>query len=153
MRRVLLPAEAKLRTLFHGPKSVGQVQIGERVLGYSYKHRRLQEMVIEDLQVCEAAMSARLIIPQLGFVDACQGTAVLEARTGECLISENPQILLGTCGVNPKQIIIRPISMIQPRSVKEAIWITWNEPDECYLWAEGLLVGTDSERHIDTAPV
>lgn len=149
MRRVLLPSTAQMRTLFHGPKPVGQVEIGERVLGYSYKHRRLQEMTIAGMQTCDEAMGARLIVPQLGFVDICIETAVLEARTGECLISENPKILLGTCGLNPKQIVLRPINMIQPRSIQPALWITWEEPDECYLWAEGLLVGTDAEKHID----
>ena len=109
-------------------------------------------MIITDKQQCKAAMGARLIVPQLGFVDICNETAVLEARTGECLISENPQILLGTCGLNPKQIVLRPINMIQPRSIKPAFWITWDEPAECYLWAEGLLVGTDADTHIDPAP-
>jgi hypothetical protein len=138
-----------LRTLFKGMVTVETVQPGYKVLGYSYKHRRLQEIVVTAVDQIPRAMMSRLVIPQVGYIDVCQGTAVYDARKqAECFVIDQPQILIGSCSMNPKQMVLRPVTAYTSKPIASAVVISWDEEPETYLWSEGLLVGTDSDKSI-----
>jgi hypothetical protein len=63
---------------------------------------------------------------------------------GEKKMTEHPRHLLGLCLVNPKQIVVREMSVINETSPEPMAEITWEE-DCQYLWAEGILVGSNDE--------
>ena len=122
---------------------IGQVVIGEDVVGYDYTSRRLSSGTITSIRQLGKYPGMNVFIRGINSINISWDTSVV-TKFGEKLMTEHPKHLLGLCLVNPRQVVVRDMSVISETSPEPMVEITW-EGNSHYLWAESILVGTNDE--------
>ena len=144
-RQVTVPVSAMIKNMMYGPLNVGQVSEGQRVIGYDYRTRSLTHLTLTKVVENVWAAGIKVVLPKIGKITLCEPTAVLTPG-GDKIIGNRPGKILGTCGLNPRQLIVRDCAGYLSPSVEKSVILSWEGSDVSYLWVEGLLGGTGVEQ-------
>ena len=138
MKHALIPSNTKLRTIKFGPMPVNTLKSGDLVVTYDMGNRRGVAQAVAEIRCLGKRETFNLLLLGVAHVDLSSDTVIV-TRTGEKRIGEGPNHLLGSCVLNPNQLLTRQISLMLPSPDTETYEILWE--GEGYLLAEGCLVG------------
>jgi hypothetical protein len=139
MKRVILPAGTKIRTTKFGPMPVETIKSGDLVVSYLYEARRGALTTIIDTK--PVGRAAALSLNLLGVTNIILAEAtVIVTRSGERKIEDVPNHMIGTCVLNPNQLLTRQVNFVYPAPELEMFELTWDGPE--HLLAEGILCGS-----------
>ncbi len=115
------------------------LKTGELVVSYLYEARRGALTTITDTKPVGRASTLSLNLLGVTNIILAEATVIV-TRSGERKIEDVPNHLIGTCVLNPNQLLTRQVNFATPGPDLEMIEVTWDGPE--YLLAEGVLCGS-----------
>ncbi len=143
MKSAIIPFNAKVRSCSIGPTFAGTLVPGENVVGYRYEDRRGTAITLTEVRPLGRKEALNILLLGVAYVILGVDTVIV-TRTGEKRIEDVPDHMIGTCILNPNQLLTRQVSIALPVPDTEMVELVWDGPE--YLLVEGLLAGSYQQR-------